>query len=101
AVYRAAEEQASLAGTLGAKSLDDLISRIETVNSISKQDTALINQVVGYQHQIVHRRALLSHQRARQHRLVEARAAERNSIEGRLASEHRLYNSVRSQIQQM
>jgi len=101
AIYTSEDQQSSLAVILGARSLDDLISRIETVNSISKQDTALINQVVGFQHQIAHRRALLSNQRARQRRLVEARAAERNSIEGRLASEHRLYNSVRSQIQQM
>ena len=101
AIYTSGDQQSSLAVILGARSLDDLISRIETVNSISKQDAALIHQVVGYQHQIVHRRTLLSRQRVRQHQLVEARAAERNSIEGRLASEHRLYSSVRSQIQNM
>ena len=77
------------------------MSRIETANSISKQDTALIQQVVGFQHQIVHRRTLLRNERARQHRLVAARAAERNQIEGRLASERHLYSSVRSQIQQL
>ena len=101
AIYTSEDQQSSLAVILGARSLDDLISRIETVNSISKQDTALIHQVVGYQHQIVRHRTLLSHERVRQQRLVQARAAERNNIAGRLASEHRLYNSVRSQIQQM
>ena len=101
AIYTSQDQQSSLAVILGARSIDDLMSRIEAANSMSKQDTALIQQVVGFQHQIVHRRTLLRNEGARQHRLVAARAAERNQIEGRLASERRLYGSVRSQIQQM
>jgi cell wall-associated NlpC family hydrolase len=102
-IYTSDDQQSSssLAVILGARSLDDLISRIETVNSISKQDSTLIHQVLGFQHQIVRRRTLLRRERVTQRRLVSARAAERNRIEGRLASERRLYNSVRSQIQQM
>jgi cell wall-associated NlpC family hydrolase len=99
AIYTSGEQQSSLAVLLGARSLDDLISRIETVNSVSKQDTALINQVVSYRHQIVHHRTVLRHDRARQKRLVAARAAERRSIAGRVAAERRLYGSVRSQLQ--
>ena len=101
AIYTSDEEQSSLAVILGARSLDDLISRIETVNSMSKQDTTLIQEVLSFQRQVVHRRALLRDEQARQHRLVATRAAERNRIEGRLASEQRLYNSVRSQLQTM
>jgi peptidoglycan DL-endopeptidase CwlO len=101
AIYTSEDQQSSLAVILGARSLDDLISRIETVNSLSKQDTALIHQVVGFQHQIVRRRTLLRQERIRQHRLVSERAAERNRIQARLGSERRLYSSVRSQIQQM
>jgi cell wall-associated NlpC family hydrolase len=101
AIYTSQDEQSSLAVILGARSLDDLVSRIETVNSLSKQDTSLINQVVGYQHQIVHRRVLLRQERVRQHRLVVTRAAARNRIAGRLASERMLYGSVKSQLQQM
>lgn len=101
AIYTSGDQQSSLAVLLGAKSLDDLISRIETVNSISKQDATVVHQVVSFQHQVVHRRTMLRHARARQHRLVAARAAERNQIQGRLASERHLYNSVRSQIAHM
>jgi peptidoglycan DL-endopeptidase CwlO len=100
-IYTTQDEQSSLAVILGARSLDDLLSRIETANSISKQDTALINQVVSFRHQIVHRRTLLRSERARQHRLVAARAAERNQIAGKLAAERHLYSSVRAQIEQM
>jgi len=46
AIYTTEDQQSSLAVILGARSLDDLISRIETVNSISKQDSALIHQVL-------------------------------------------------------
>ena len=102
AIYTSDEQQqSSLAVILGARSLDDLISRIETVNSVSKQDASLIHEVVSYQHQIVQRRALLRAQRARAHRLVSTRAAARNRIEGKLAAERHLYNSVKSQLSQM
>jgi cell wall-associated NlpC family hydrolase len=101
AIYTSQEDQSSLAVILGAKSLDDLISRIETVNSLSKQDSALIHQVSGFRHQIVRRRTLLRQERVKQHRLVNERAAQRSRIQGRLASERRLYGSVKSQLQQM
>ena len=101
AIYTNQEEQSSLAVILGARSLDDLIARIETANSVSKQDASLIQQVVSFQHQVVHHRALLRAERARQHRLVEVRAAARNRIQGRVAAERRLYSSARSQLQSM
>jgi cell wall-associated NlpC family hydrolase len=101
AMYMSQDQQSSLAVLLGARSLDDLISRIETANSISKQDSSLIHEVVGFQHQIVHQRTLLRRERTRQKQLVATRAAERNRIQGKLAAERSLYNSVRSQIQRM
>jgi peptidoglycan DL-endopeptidase CwlO len=99
AIYTTQDEQSSLAVLLGARSLDDLISRIETVNSISKQDSALIHEVVSFRQQVVHRRTLLRRERVRQHRLVVVRAAARDRIQGRLAAERNLYGSVRSQLQ--
>jgi len=101
AIYTSGDQQSSLAVLLGARSLDDLMSRIEAANSMSKEDSALIQQVVSFKQQVVQRRTLLRTERARQHRLVAARAAERNQIESRRASEQRLYNSVRSQIAHM
>lgn len=100
-IYTTQDEQSSLAVLLGARSITDYMSRIEAANSMSKQDTALINEVVSFQRQIVHRRTLLRTERVRQHELVAARGAERDQIDGRLASEHRLYSSVQSQIAQM
>jgi cell wall-associated NlpC family hydrolase len=101
AIYTSQDEQSSLAVILGAHSLDDLISRIETVNSVSKQDATLIQQVVSFQRQVVRRRTMLRREHVRQHRLVVARAAERNRIHSNVATERRLYASVRSQLQTM
>ena len=99
--YTSQGDHSSLAILLGARSLNDLLSRIESANSVSSQDAALVHQVVSFQQQVVHRRTLLRTERARQHQLVAARAAERSQIEGKLASERHLYNSVQSQIAQM
>jgi cell wall-associated NlpC family hydrolase len=101
AIYTADDQESSLAVILGARSLDDLISRIETVNSVSKQDSALIHEVGSFARQITHRRVLLSQQRASAHRLVATRAAARDRIQAKLGAEQHLYNSVRSQLQQM
>jgi cell wall-associated NlpC family hydrolase len=101
AIYTSQDEQSSLAVILGARSLDDLVARIETVNSISKQDSSLIQSVLTYRHQIVQHRAILHRESVRQHRFVAARAAARDRITGKLAAERRLYGSVRSQLQQM
>jgi cell wall-associated NlpC family hydrolase len=101
AIYTSDEEQSSLAVILGARSLDDLISRIETVNSVSTQDSALIHEVLGFQHQIVQRRLLLHQQRASARRLLAAQAAARGRIEGKLAAARQLYSAVRSQLRQM
>jgi cell wall-associated NlpC family hydrolase len=101
AIYTSQESQASLAVILEAHSLNDLISRIETVNSVSHQDTAIIGQVISFQHQIVRRQAFLRHARVEQRRLVGERASSLRSTEARLAAERRLYSSVKSQIAQL
>jgi cell wall-associated NlpC family hydrolase len=100
-IYTSQDQQSSLAVILGARSLNDLVSRIETANSISSQDAAVIRAVRSFQQQIVDRRALLSRERARQQQLVAARAAARSRIEGKLAAERHLYASVRSELQRM
>ncbi len=100
-IYTSQDQQSSLAVVLGARSLDDLISRIEAVTSISHQDAALIQQVVSYQHQIVRRRALLRSQRVRQRRLVALRSATKRRIDAKLAAEQHLYASVKSQLDQL
>jgi cell wall-associated NlpC family hydrolase len=102
AIYTSGDQQqSSLAVILGSRSLNDLVSRIETVNSVSKQDAVLIHEVLSFHQQIVHHRTLLRRESVRAQRLVAARAAARNRIAGKVAAERRLYRSVRSELQQM
>lgn len=101
AIYTSREQQASLAVILGAHNLDDLISRIETVDSVSHQDTDIIGKVLSFQREIAHRRAFLRHAHAQQRQLVAVRAASLQSVQSRLAAAQSLYASVKSQIRQL
>jgi peptidoglycan DL-endopeptidase CwlO len=101
AIYMSGDEQSTLAVILGAHSLDDLVNRIETVNSVSRQDVAVIRQVVTFHRQIIRRRAFLRHAHVLQARLVRQRASAKRRVEARVASEQRLYDSVKSEIDQL
>jgi len=101
AVYTSQDSQSSLAVLLGAKSLDDLVNRLEAANTVTNQDSSLIEQVTSYERSIVRHRQLLRSAKRSAARLVLERAAAKRAIEAKLAAEHRLYNSVRSQIAQL
>ena len=62
-IYTTRDDQSTLAVLLGAQSIDDLVNRIETVQSVSSQDVAVMNQVISFKHQVT----------AHQHALVHAR----------------------------
>ena len=97
-IYTSRDEQTTLSVLLGATSIDDLVSRIETVQSVSSQDVAVMNQVIGFKHDVtIHRRALVREHRD-QARLVRQRAAAKARIGSQLAREKRLYASVKGEI---
>jgi cell wall-associated NlpC family hydrolase len=98
AIYTTRDEQSTLGVLLGAKSLDDLVSRIETVNSVSRQDTAVISQVVSFRKQIVDRRAFLRHAQRLQTSLVRERAAAKHRVDAQVQRAQRLYASVKSEL---
>ena len=71
-------------------------------NTVSKQDTSLIQQVVVVPAPIArHRHAPAQRATHRSSRLVAERAPRRTRPDSKLASEQRLYNSVRAQISQL
>ena len=100
AIYTTQDNQSSLAVILGAKSLDDLVSRLETLNTVTTQNSSLIDQVTSYEHSIVRHRQLLHNTGRSVGRLLRERVAAKQAIDAKLAAEQRLYNSVRSQIAQ-
>jgi cell wall-associated NlpC family hydrolase len=101
AMYTTQDSQSSLAVILGAQSLNELVTRLETLNSVTKQNSSLVEQVASYERSIVRHRQLLDRARRSVGRLVRERAAAKNAIGAKLAAEQRLYNSVRSQIAQL
>ena len=59
AIYTSQDSQSSLAVLLGAKSLDDLVNRLEGINAVTAQNSSLIRQVTTYERSIVRHRSLL------------------------------------------
>jgi cell wall-associated NlpC family hydrolase len=98
AIYTTRDEQSTLGVLLGAKSLDDLVSRIETVNSVSRQDTAVIGEVASFQRQIVTHRSFLRHAHKLQKKLVRQRADAKRRIDSQVHREQRLYASVKNEL---
>ena len=98
ALYTSRDDQSTLAVLLGATSIDDLVKRIETVQSVSAQDVAVVRQVVSFKRQITLRQRWLVRARTSQARLVRQRAAAKARITSQLGRQHRLYNSIKGQI---
>ena len=97
-IYTTRDEQSTLSVLLGAQSIDDLVSRIETVRSVSSQDAAVINQVVSFKHQVtVHQHALVR-AHVEQKRLVAQRAAAKNRISSQLNRQQQLLSSIKGEI---
>jgi len=101
AIYTSQESQSSLAVILGAQSLDDLVNRMETLNTVTTQDASLVQQVMSYERSIVRHQQFLRNASRKASQLVRERAAAKQSIEAKVAAEQRLYNSVRDQIAQL
>jgi cell wall-associated NlpC family hydrolase len=101
AIYTTRDDSSTLAVVLGARSLSDLVNRVETIQSVSSQDSAMIRQIVTFHREIVRHRVFLRHARTLQGRLVVQRAAAKQRIESQLAREQRLYDSVKSELGQL
>ncbi len=98
AIYTTRDDQSTLAVLLGAQNIDDLVSRIETVQSVSTQDVAVMKQVIGFKHEVTtHRRALVK-AHSDQRVLVVQRAAAKRRIGSQLGQQQRLLASIKGEI---
>jgi peptidoglycan DL-endopeptidase CwlO len=101
AIYTTRDDQSTLAVLLGAQSIDDLVSRIETVQSVSSQDVAVMNQVIGFKHEVTQHQHALVNARHDQKRLVAQRAAAKTRISSQLGHQQRLLASIKGEIAQI
>ena len=79
-IYTTRDDQSTLSVILGATSINDLVNRIETVQSVSSQDVALVR---------AHRS---------QTQLVQERAAAKARIGSQLGERQRLLSSIKGEI---
>jgi len=97
-IYTSRDDESTLAVLLGSQSLDDLVNRIETVQSVSEQDAAVMGQVVTFKHEVTARQNALVHARQDQVRLVQQRADAKARIGSQLGQQQRLLTSIKGEI---
>jgi cell wall-associated NlpC family hydrolase len=97
-IYTTRDDQSTLAVVLGAKSIDDLVNRIEAVQSVSAQDVAVMHQVIGFKKAVTrHRNALMQAHRSQAH-VVQQRAAAKARLSTQISHEQALLSSIKDQI---
>ena len=96
-LYTADHQDTTLDVLLGAKSLDDLLSNLDTVNRVSDQDAQVLSEVISFRKLVrTQEHQLAAH--AEQGRLVASLAAEKAHIESQLAQRRRLLSSIQGEI---
>lgn len=100
-IYTSGEEQSTLSVILGSQSVDDLVNRLETVNTLTSQDSHVIREVTSFKHEVQQREQRLETARRQQAHLVASRAAERTRIQGQLSQRRSLLTRIRGQIAQI
>ena len=101
AIYTTRDDQSTLGVILGATSIQDLVNRVEAVQSVSNQDVAVLDQVIGFRKSVTtHERALVRAHKA-QRSLVAERRATKERISSQLAQSQRLFASVQGEIKRL
>jgi cell wall-associated NlpC family hydrolase len=101
AMYTSGNQDTGLEVLLGSTSMDDLLSRIDTINRVSHQSASVLDQVKVFGAKVKQERARLKTAHVEQARLVAERSAEKASIQGQLASRQQMLSSIKGQIAQL
>ncbi|HUQ23111.1 MAG TPA: NlpC/P60 family protein [Gaiellaceae bacterium] len=83
---------------LGARSLDDLLSRMDAVERVSDQDAKVLREVTRFRSEVKQRKLRLDRARTAQARVVAQKESQRRSIESQLAERQRMLSSIKSEI---
>ena len=98
ALYKNGSDGGTIEVLLGAKSIDDLLNRLDAVDRVSEQDARVLREVKSFRAQVIERKGRLERAQKAQVRVVADKAAQRSSIEGQLAERQRLLSSIKDQI---
>jgi cell wall-associated NlpC family hydrolase len=98
AIYTSDQEDSTLAIILGSRSLSDFLNRIETVNSVSSQDSQVLGEIKRFKRVVAVRGVQLRKAHVRQEQVVAERAAAKRQVEAGLAERQRLLGSIKDEI---
>jgi cell wall-associated NlpC family hydrolase len=99
--YTSTQDDSTLAVLLGSTSIEDLLNKIETINSTSRQNASIVRQVTSFKTAVQRHRIELRSAHTEQARVVAQRAAQKQRIESQLASRRRLLSSIRGEIERI
>ena len=98
ALYKGGGSGGTLEVILAAKSIDDLLNRIDAVDRVSSQDARVLREVKSFRAQAIESKRRLERAQKAQVQVVADKAAQRSSIEGQLAERQRLLSTIKDQI---
>ena len=96
--YTTTQDNSTLAVLLGSSSFEDMLNRVEAVNSTSSQDASIVRQVTAFKAAINRHRTELRNAHAEQQHVVAEKAAQQQRIESQLATRRNLLSSIRGEI---
>ena len=99
--YTSTEDTSTLAVLLGSTSFEDMLNRVEAINSTSSQDANIVEQVRSSKLAIQHHEVELRNAHVEQQHVVAQKAAQKQHIESQLATRRQLLSSIRGEIQRM
>lgn len=92
------DQASTLEVVLGARSLDDMINRMDSAKSITSLDARVLSQVKTFRRAVKRNHELLAKARISQQRVVSQRASAKASIESQIGQQNALLASIKGQI---
>ncbi len=99
AAYTSRDENSTLAVLLGSTSFEELLNRMEAIDSTSQQDASIVRQVTSFKAAVKRNEAELRTAHESQQHIVAQKAAQKQHIESQLASRRQMLSSIRTEIQ--
>jgi peptidoglycan DL-endopeptidase CwlO len=97
-IYVSGSTNSTLEVLLGARTLDEVLSGIDTANRVSNQDASVLGEIKVFRAEARARAQRLKRARARQAQLVRERASHKASIEAQIGQRQRLLSSIKDEI---
>jgi cell wall-associated NlpC family hydrolase len=95
------DPESTLEVILGARSLDDMITRMDNAKSVTAEDASVLAQVKHFRTVVTRAGKQLKSAHDAQARVVAARAAAKHEIESKIAQEQQLYSSLQGEISRL